>query len=525
MENAMSTAKRAGRYFPAIELAIAILLFAIASATIGRIVAQAAVPVPVPTVTGPIAAAVPAGDPSRDYPYSATVDDLKKYGYVEEEFFFEGAANRYALPPGATGSVVDANHHFKSRLIVRRPSSPAAFNGTAIVEWNNVTPGHDLDIDWLQSHDYWMRSGYVWVGVSAQRVGVEALKVWNARRYSSLDVTDGGRITTDDLSYDVFAQAAQAVRTPAGASSVQLLGGLRVQRLFATGHSQSASRLANYVNSVHPLAPIFDAVVVHGGGGRIRDDLGSLKVWKLLAETDVILSQAAVRQPDSANFRTWEVAGGSHVDQQFVASSRKLSARDGNPVAPGITPGGNRGSAAGPTAAGTTTVVPTPPSQPPTSRAGTTGTSSPCDRPPYSHVAFHHVMNAAFDHLQRWVKDGTLPPAAPRIEISAAGPPATIVRDERGNALGGIRLAEHAVPTGVNTGQNSGPGFCRLNGSHTDFDAATLATLYPTHAAYVTAVRAAVEQNLKAGYILKADADATTAAAEASTVGAQSLRH
>ncbi|MEQ1912793.1 MAG: hypothetical protein ABMA15_28515, partial [Vicinamibacterales bacterium] len=41
----------------------------------------AAAGVPVPTVTGPIVATVPLGDPSHDYPYSATVDDLKKYGY------------------------------------------------------------------------------------------------------------------------------------------------------------------------------------------------------------------------------------------------------------------------------------------------------------------------------------------------------------------------------------------------------------------------------------------------------------
>ncbi len=84
-----------------------------------------------------------------------------------------------------------------------------------------------------------------------------------------------------------------------------------------------------------------------------------------------------------------------------------------------------------------------------------------------------------------------------------------------------IRLAEHAVPTGVNTGQNSGPGFCRLNGSNADFDAPTLASLYPTHAASVAAVRAATKSNLKSGYILRVDADATIAAAEASTVGAR----
>ncbi len=130
-------------------------------------------------------------------------------------------------------------------------------------------------------------------------------------------------------------------------------------------------------------------------------------------------------------------------------------------------------------------------------------------------------MNAAFDHLQRWVIDGTAPPTAPPIETSAVGPPAVIVRDDRGNAAGGIRLAEHAVPTGVNTGQNSGPGFCRLYGSHADFDANTLAALYPTHSAYVSAVKEATARNLKAGYILMADADATIAAAEASNIGAR----
>ena len=147
------------------------------------------------------------------------------------------------------------------------------------------------------------------------------------------------------------------------------------------------------------------------------------------------------------------------------------------------------------------------------------GSASPCERPPYSHVPFYHAMNAAFDHLQRWVKDGTLPPSAPPIETSSVGPPAVAVRDEYGNALGGIRLAEHAAPTGVNTGQNSGPGFCRLYGSHTDFDAATLAKLYPSHDVYVKAVKDVTERNLKAGYILKHDADATIAAAEASNVG------
>lgn len=483
---------------------LASLVAAGLAVTVGSRVGAA--PLPTPTVTGPVRVSVPIGDPSHDYPYSSTVDDLAKYAYVEEEFFVEGTANRYTTPAMATGTIVAGGHPYKTRVLVRRPTASARFNGTVVVEWINVTPGHDLDIDWLQAHDYWMRTGYAWVGVSAQRVGVEALKVWNAKRYGTLDVMDHGTITNDDLSYDIFAQVAQAIRHPA---RVNLLPGFRVERVFATGHSQSAGRLATYVNSVHPLAPVFDAVVPHGGGGPIRTDLTNVKVFKLLSETDVINSQASVRQPDTANFRAWEVAGDSHVDTQFTASSRKLSQRDGNPQAPPL-PGGGA-ARAGATAAATRQEGPP---------AGTMGTNtSPCDRAPYSHVPFYHVMDAAFDHLVRWVKDGTPPPSAPPIQTSEAGPPAVVVRDARGIGLGGIRLAELAAPTGINSGQNSGPGFCRLYGSHYDFDAATLATLYPTHDSYVTAVKKVTEENVKAGYILKADADATIAAAEKSEVG------
>jgi hypothetical protein len=128
-------------------------------------------------------------------------------------------------------------------------------------------------------------------------------------------------------------------------------------------------------------------------------------------------------------------------------------------------------------------------------------------------------MNAAFDHLVRWVKDGVPPPTAPPLETTGVGPPAVAARDKFGNALGGIRLAEHAVPTATNTGLNTGAGFCRLYGSHEPFDPATIAGLYPTHGAYVAAVRSVTERAVKAGYVLKVDGDQTIAAAERSDIG------
>ena len=56
-----------------------------------------------PVVTGPVAAKSAPGDPAHDYPFFAALEDLKARGYVEEEYFFSGTANRYETPEGATG--------------------------------------------------------------------------------------------------------------------------------------------------------------------------------------------------------------------------------------------------------------------------------------------------------------------------------------------------------------------------------------------------------------------------------------
>jgi len=473
--------------------------------------------VPMPTVTGPLGASA-AGDPARDYPLNASVVDLKGRGYLEQEFFIEGTASRFTTPPQATGTVVDGGHPYKTRIIVRRPATAARFNGTVLVEWNNVTAGRDLDIDWFQTYDHLTRSGYAWVGVTPQWVGVGALKAWSPARYGTLNVTHGGTLANDELSYDVFSQAGQAVRNP---GDVNVMGGLRVERVFATGHSQSAGRLGTYVNSVHPLGKVFDAVILHGGGGRVRADL-DIPVWKLLAETDV-QNQAANRQPDTKLFRTWEVAGSSHVDLRFRTYSTQFGPRDGSPTAPGFVSAASRGappsgSATGPSRGAAAGGVPSLGASPSSGTRGTTGAPG-CDRPSYSHIPFYQVFNAAIDHLVRWAKDGTPPPSAPPLEIATVGPPAVIARDADGNALGGIRLSQHAVPTAVNTGVNTGPGFCRLNGSHEPFTADRLASLYPSHAAYVGAVKEVAARNLRAGYILKVDADATIAEAEQSNLG------
>src|SRR5688572_13347910 len=108
-----------------------------------------------PSVTGPVPALTP-GDPSRNYPWFATFVDLASVGYVEEEFFFSGIA---------------AGVQYTSRMLVRRPASTERFNGTVLIEWLNVTSNYDWDSNWNRMKSEILRSGYAWVGVSAQRAG------------------------------------------------------------------------------------------------------------------------------------------------------------------------------------------------------------------------------------------------------------------------------------------------------------------------------------------------------------------
>src|SRR6202012_2111051 len=109
-------------------------------------------------------------------------------GYVEEEFFIKGTASTYDTPDMATGTVKDGGHPYLTRIVVRRPD-PAHFNGVVLVEWDNVTNQFDAENVWFFDWEHMMRAGYVWVGVSPQHVGIDALKKWSPTRYGAFNVS------------------------------------------------------------------------------------------------------------------------------------------------------------------------------------------------------------------------------------------------------------------------------------------------------------------------------------------------
>ncbi|MDD9205621.1 alpha/beta hydrolase domain-containing protein, partial [Georgenia sp. 10Sc9-8] len=420
--------------------------------------------VPAPTVTGPLATTSPIGDPEHGYPFLATDVDLDAAGYVEQEFLISGEATRYDADGQTDATVTSTGHPYTTRIVVRRPAEESASNGVVIAEWYNVSNQWDQEVDWFQTHEHLMREGYTWVGVSAQRAGVHSdtgLRAWSPDRYGTLDLTDDGTIEDDSLSYDVFSQAVKALRDPAGTDP---LGPLDPDYVIATGHSQSAGRLHTYYNSVQPLADVLDAVVLHGGGGPVRTDLDT-PLFKLNSEGDLAINLigAAERQPDSDVLRTWEVAGASHGDWKLITDYGPLRLRD-----VGTLPGGYP------------------------------GTPQTCDLPSLSRVPQHQVQAAVYDHTVAWVAHGIQPPTADPIELDEEG---DVVRDDLGLAQGGIRLAAQEAPVRVNSGVNTGPGFCFLDGSSVPLPEAVLEELYPTVDVYADQVAAATADAVQRGHV------------------------
>lgn len=467
----------------------------------------------------------------RGRPFTSSTVPLSLHGYVEEEYFFSGDATTYDAAPGTSlgvdgrwSLVAAGSVPYRTRLLVRRPVDGARFNGTVIVEWLNVSGGWDIDAVWIQVREEILRSGYAWVGVSAQRAGVNGPAVlpgvslplveWDPERYGALSIPD------DAASYDVFTQAASLVGPSRRRGAVDPLGGLRVERLLATGASQSAHRLASYLNGVHPLARAYDGFLVlvrFGAGARIHADLAPPERFFLRGDLDApvfvvnteteALASYPVRQPDTDVHRYWEIAGAAHQGTYVDVVIDEQIRRD-------------------------------------------LGFALPACSPPANSMPAHYVMMAALHHLDRWVgggrrvgrlrgetSDASLralrrsivvePPRHPPIAI--AGDPPEIQRDDFGNALGGVRLPEIEVPVAqygpVGTPEELR---CDLRGFTIPFDDATLAALYPTHATYVRRFSTAAFVAQHGGVLLPPDAAlarrASRAIANAARAAAPSSR-
>lgn len=462
---------------------------------------------PAAQVTGPVAAPDVPGSPSHNYIFFSSNHDLASRGYVEEEYFIRGTADGYTFADKLKdGTPNGSPQPYYTRVVVRRPAEAKHFNGAVVVEWDNVTNNFDAENVWFYDWDHMMRAGYVWVGVSNQTIGIDALKKWSPKRYGEFDVGKSmpkpGGPDADAESYDIFSQVGAALKRP---GTVDMLNGLKPKVILATGESQGAGRLATYVNSIQNGAKVYDGFLLLSAiGNSIRTDV-EVPVFKLNTEHDVVTGEALARQPDTAKYRSWDVAGTSHVDRHLRENREPMELRDnGLSLEAKMAP-----QCANPQV----------------------GTRTP----------MHYVVGSAFDKLTLWVEGGKPPPSAPRLDVTQVNqrPEQSVVaRNSDSLAQGGIQLSEMAVPTQINFGLGApadpaaakaggeaiGAGACVRWGYSVDMTVDQLNAHYSSHAAYVAKVQKVAEQNLKDGYITAYDEAATIKTAEESRVGRDTVK-
>jgi hypothetical protein len=476
--------------------------------------------VPTPTISLP-----PVG---HGIAFGTSSVDLAAAGYTEREFLISGKAQSFVnagtfatdgvwnVAPGETAA-------YTSRMIVRQPVRPERFNGTVVVEWLNVSGGIDAEPDWDWQHVELLRQGYAWVGVTAQFIGAAFLPAYDSVRYASIFIPG------DSWSYDIFSQAGQTILH----GNPKPLGSLtsRVRRVLATGHSQSAGRLITYYNAINPVAHVYQGFLIHSAGAGaalsqstagagpsganpipappgvpattnipvpgnsfIRGDQRQ-PVMFLNSETDVSVLGAGFsvhNQPDSNVFRMWEVAGATHADAYLLEFAGADAAKSGLAVPP-----------------------------------------FNCGDPPINVGPHTFAARAAIHDLNKWVHDSRLRPAiSPRFSVqivTSPQPAALINRDPvTGNAIGGIRLPQLAVPIETLTGIRppaavAGNPNCILFGATDPWDGdsdaydgkagldpsatpePSLVKLYPTRINYLLRYDLATLQSVLQGFLLPED--------------------
>ena len=410
--------------------------------------------------------------------------DLKKAGYVEEEFIVSGTANVYDWNADGSLTVKTANAPYSTRILVRRPADRARFSGHAIVELMNPARRFDWAMMSGYSRDSFLEHGDAWVGVTMP-ASVDALHKFNPARYPALAFANpnptescaagrGGPTTSeqeDGLRWDMLSQVGAALKSGAN---------LNARYLYMT--SQGADVLT-YAAAIQTNAKVYDGFLIKtpGGVSRIRRCAPAVPrgdprqtVHNIGVPVIEVVAQGEIgpdyQRPDSDDpkdpFRIYEVAGAAHIDKWAYLDMPVMEDQLAATGAPG------QGTPAWPF-------------------------NVKCDPeiPLQGHPLLKYVIDGAFVNLEQWASKGVPAPKADRITV------------KDGVAMGGVRNPYVDVPAASYTFTSPGPGTCRELGTTTPYDSAKLNGLYGDQKKYAAKVAVSVDQMVKDRWITKSDGD------------------
>jgi hypothetical protein len=481
----------------------------------------------VPVLEGPIPVTA-ASHPFNGAAWSKVPVDLAAHGYVQEEYLVSGRAGIYEWVPGSDYEVeLLRDGEYVTRLLVTRPADPARFSGKAVLDIVNMSAGYDWQAIWAALWECILESGDAFVGVTSKPNVFPGMCRFDPARYGRLAMANPlppdeqacgklpgepdhdpnlfgvSKLDENGLCWDLFTQLGALLKSDDRGNPLSR----PATRLIMTGESQSGMYLTTYFRWFHRRAtlpdgrPIFDAYLAEDGGtsttrvlplnqcggvtAPLPPDDPQRRIPGRGAPLFVLHSEwgypardrpphwgRSERKPDVSTdgdkFAMWELAGACH-GWTWQYDYGDASAAD--LAAIGLGHAGFQCS----------------PLQP--------------------EINLYMAEKAAYGLLDRWLDDGVPPPSAPTIETEAGEP----IRDEHGNAVGGLRLPEIQVPIAAYTGLYApGPD---ATDAITPFDRGLLRRLYPTHGDYARRFEAAAADLVDGGFLLPEDADKLVAAA------------
>jgi len=307
------------------------------------------------------------------------------------------------------------------------------------------------------------------------------------------------------LRWDMLSQVGALLKSTVPSRP---LSTLRVQNVYMTTQNVD---MVTYMNAIHPQAkldngkPVYDGYLMKSplAPARInrcatapaRNDPRSIirnvgvPVIGVAAQGEV-LATSAFRRPDSDvpadRYRLYEISGASHIDKSPYHSLPVFADQT-------LTGGNVLGTPDWPFAA-----------------------KCDPDIPLTELPLMTYVFDAAFVHLDEWVRKGTAPPHGAWIEIKNAGAAdASVVLDQHGHGVGGVRSPYVDVPVATYFTNSNGPGTCPELGHKTVFDAGKFNALYVTPSDYASKVAQSVDAFVRQRWLTESDGKKIKAEASA----------
>ncbi|RFU75809.1 signal peptide-containing [Trichoderma arundinaceum] len=408
------------------------------------------------------------------------VDLLPEYGYISREYLIRGIA---------------AGESYCTRLLLRCPADTTRFSGLVVEEPSHLWGGTSI---WRHINRWLMRNGHAWLEVDSQSPSaIGKIKNLNLERYKDMHfisapladqfmdtipfMTDVTRKSLEQ-SYMAFKEkwwpaTTQSPEIIAAASYALRSGqlGINATRVFLTGLSQTGGVTRRFItHSSHLRLPDgglpFEGFIPCQSGGVALPDVRGTKVIELLGESEFqsvrlpcgVSGQiigVSHRRADSNSFRLYEIAGMAHRESRYPSDIdiKRWSVAELNGAK-------------------------------------------------WSTFPNSFIYHAVFDAMERWTShEATIPPQSTTIQT--IGLSDEIVRDEHGNALGGVRTLHTEVPLSriIAATPKGRPNW--YWGSEWLFGPEVLRRLYGTVSNYRRLAGLAIDKQTRAGFLLVEDAE------------------